>query len=175
VENATSYSCLRWNHGKGPRKSHINNWPDIFTSNRIFTVSRVWSSKSPAFHQEMLAGGRAPEDWQATSYSLAALSGWFSPSRRTSRGRTVTSRYSEHQWCGQLIKQLTQNTLYHNHHLNTRLYFITSVIIIVLSIAVKYLVFLIRMWDVSRQNGVASVGSVRVLPKSVKTHAEILN
>jgi len=57
---------------------------------RVLTVSRVWSSNWPAFHQEMLAGGRAPDDWQATSYSLAALSGWFSPRRRTSKGCTTT-------------------------------------------------------------------------------------
>jgi hypothetical protein len=57
---------------------------------RELTVSRVWSSNWPAFHQEILAGGRAPDDWQATSYSLAALSGWFSPRRRTSKGCTAT-------------------------------------------------------------------------------------
>jgi hypothetical protein len=62
----------------------------INRNTEYFTVSRVWSSNWPAFHQEMLAGGRAPDDWQATSYSLAALSGWFSPRRRTSKGCTAT-------------------------------------------------------------------------------------
>jgi hypothetical protein len=78
--------------------------------NKILTVSLVWSSRIPAFHQEMLAGGLAPDDWHATSYSLAALSGWFSPSRRTSRGRTATDSCSEHQWCGHLIQELIRNT-----------------------------------------------------------------
>jgi len=62
----------------------------LTTMHRVRTVSRVWSSNWPAFHQEMLAGGRAPDDWQATSYSLAALSGWFSPRRWTSKGCTAT-------------------------------------------------------------------------------------
>lgn len=56
-------------------------------SMEILSLTR-FSAFDP-FHQEILAGGREPEDRQVMSTVLSAEKAFLSPSMRTTSGRTV--------------------------------------------------------------------------------------